>query len=81
MRTLGLTDSNPPSLPEILAMARKEPLILRTASGDEYFVGIVDDFQHEIDQLSASPEFQQLLRERAKEQGTIPIDEIRARLS
>ena len=29
-------------------MAQKESLILRTASGEEYFVGIVDDFQHEI---------------------------------
>lgn len=80
MKTLELTGSDLPSLPEILAMAEKEPLILRTASG-EYFVGVVDDFQHEIDQLSASAEFQQLLRDRAKERGTIPIEEIRARLS
>ena len=80
MKTLELTGSDLPSLPEILAMAEKEPLILRTASG-EYFVGIVDDFQHEIDQLNASAEFQQLLRDRAKERGTIPIEDIRARLA
>jgi hypothetical protein len=81
MKTLDLTESNPPSLPEILAMAQKESLILRAASGEEYFVGIVDDFQHEIDQLNASAEFQQLLRDRATERGTIPIEVIRARLS
>ena len=81
MKTLELTGSNPPSLPEILAMAQKESLILRTASGEEYFVAIVDEFQHEINQLNASAEFQQLLRDRAKERGTIPIEDIRARLS
>jgi hypothetical protein len=81
MKIVELTGANPPSLPEILAMAQKESLILRTASGEEYFVGIVDDFQREIDQLNASAEFQQLLRDRAKEQGTIPIEVIRARLS
>jgi hypothetical protein len=41
----------------------------------------VDDFQLEIDQLNASAEFQQLLRDRAKERGTIPIEVIRDRLS
>jgi hypothetical protein len=81
MKTLEITASDHPSLPEILAMAQHEPLILRTPSGEEYFVGIVDDFQREIDRLDASPEFQQLLRDRAKERGTIPIEEIRARLS
>jgi len=81
MKTVELTGANPPSLPEILAMAQKESLILRTDSGEEYFVGIVDDFQQEIDQLNASPEFQQLLRDRAKERGTIPIEVIRDRLS
>jgi len=81
MRTVELTGPNAPSLPEILAMAQKESLILRTASGEEYFVGIVDDFQHELDQLSESTEFQRLLRERQKEKGTIPIEAIRARLA
>jgi hypothetical protein len=79
MKTIELTGSDQPSLLEILAMAQEEPLILRTASG-EYFVGIVDEFQHEIDQLNASAEFQQLLRNRAKEKGTVPIEDIRARL-
>jgi hypothetical protein len=80
MKTLELTSSNTPSLPEVLALAEKEPLLLRTAAGQEYLVGIVDDLQQEIDQLNASAEFQALLRERSKEQGTIPIEEIRARL-
>ena len=81
MKTLELTGSNPLSLPEILAMAQKESLILRTASGEEYFVGVVDEFQREIDQLNANAEFQQLLRDRAKERGAITIEAIRARLS
>ncbi len=81
MKTVELTGANPPSLPEILAMAQKESLILRTDSGEEYFVGIVDDFQQEIDQLNESAEFQQLLRDRAKEHGSIPIEVIRDRLS
>jgi ribose 1,5-bisphosphokinase PhnN len=81
MKTLDLTNSSTPSLPEILALAEKEPLLLRTASGREYLLGIVDDLQREIDQLNISVEFQEVLRERLKERGTIPIEEIRARLS
>ena len=55
MKTVELTGPNQPSLLEILAMARNESLILRTASGEEaYFAGIVDDFQHEVNQLSES---------------------------
>jgi hypothetical protein len=81
MKTVQLTDPNPPSLPEILAMAQKEPLILRTPSGEEFFVGVVDDFQREIEQLNASAAFQELLRQRANEAGTIPIEAIEARLS
>jgi hypothetical protein len=80
MKTLGLIGPNPPSLPEVLAMARKESLIVRTASGEEVFIGVVDEFQHELDRLSESAEFQQLLRDRQRERGTIPIEEIRARL-
>jgi hypothetical protein len=81
MKTLKLTDPNLPTLPEILALAEKEPLLLRTASGREYLLGIVDDFQQEIDGLNASVEFQEILRKRLKERGTISIKEIRARLS
>jgi hypothetical protein len=81
MKTLELTGPSSPSLPEVLAMAQKESLILRTDSGEEYFVGIVDDFQHEIDHLNESAEFQQLLRDRQKERGTIPVEAIRDRLS
>ena len=81
MKTLELVGPDTPSLPEILALAAKEPLLLRTATGQEYLVGIVDDFQHEIDQLDASAQFQHFLRERFKERGTVPIEEIRARLA
>ena len=81
MKTLELTGSSTPSLQEILALAEKEPLRLRTASGQEYLVGIVDDLQQEIHRLNASVEFQELLRERFKDRGTIPLEEIRARLS
>ena len=80
MKTLELTGPTPPSLPEVLAMAQQESLIVRTASGEEFFIGVVDDFQHELNQLSESSEFQQLLRERQKERGVIPVEAIRARL-
>jgi hypothetical protein len=49
MKTIELTVSTTPSLPEILALAEEEPLLLRTASGREYLIGIVDDFQQEMD--------------------------------
>lgn len=36
MKTLEFTGVNLPSLSEVIAMAQKESLILRTASGEEY---------------------------------------------
>ena len=43
-------------------------------SGEEFFLGVVDDFEREIEQLNASSAFQELLRERAKEEGTPSVN-------
>jgi hypothetical protein len=80
MKTVELSDPNAPSLPEILALADHEPLILRTSSGDEYILGVVDDFQREIERYDASSALQALLRERGEEKGVVPIEEIQARI-
>jgi hypothetical protein len=80
MKTIALTTATAPSLPEVLAMAHDEPLLVRTEAGDEYLIGFVDEFQQEIDRMNASSALQALLTEREKEAATIPIEVIQARL-
>ena len=46
MKTIELANSAP-SLQEILAIARKEALLLRTESGEEFFLGTPDELRSE----------------------------------
>ena len=80
MKTIELTQSAP-SLQEILAIARKETLVLRTESGEEFFLGTADELRSEATLLSQSPEFMRFLDERFAEKATIPLEELEAEAS
>ena len=60
MKTIELAQSAP-SLQEILAIARKETLLLRTESGEEFFLGMADELRSEATLLSQNPEFMRFL--------------------
>lgn len=51
MKTIEIADSAP-SLQEVLAIARKEPLLLRTESGEEFFLGTADELRSEATLLT-----------------------------
>lgn len=57
-------------------------LTMNTADppGDKNPIGFFDEFQQEIDRMNANSALQALLAEREQEAGTIPIEDIRARL-
>ena len=80
MKTIELP-SRALSLQELLAMARDEPVLLRTAAGEEYVVGAVEDFQLEIELMRANPALMRLLNERSREQANVSLDSLRPRSS
>jgi hypothetical protein len=80
MKTIELT-SRTVSLPELLRIAHREPVLIRTPSGDEYVLGAVDTFEREVALMRLSPDLQALLAERRKEPGTVPLDSVRKQLA
>ena len=57
MKTIELT-SRSLSLLELLRIAHREPVLIRTPSGDEYVLGAVDAFEREVELMHLSPELQ-----------------------
>jgi hypothetical protein len=80
MKTIELT-SRTVSLPELLRIAHREPVLIRTPSGDEYVLGAVDTFEREVALMRLSPDLQALLAERRKEPGTVSLDSVRKQLA
>ena len=80
MKTIELT-SRSLSLPELLRIAHREPVLIRTPSGDEYVLSAVDAFEREVELMRLSPELQALLAERRNERGTVSLDSIRNQLA
>jgi hypothetical protein len=75
MKTIELTQSAP-SLQEILSIARKEAVLLRTAVGEEFVLGSVEDLGTEADLLGKNAEFMLFLRERLAEGASIPLEQL-----
>ena len=80
MKTIELSPSAP-SLQEVLAIARKEALLLRTESGEELFLGTADELRSEATLLSQNPELMRFLDERFAEKATIPLEELESEAS
>jgi hypothetical protein len=80
MKTLELSPAAP-SLRELLAIARKETLLLRTESGEEFFLGTADELRSEATLLSQNSEFMRFLDKRFAEKATITLEELEAEAS
>ena len=76
MKTLD-PPSHPLSVEELLKMAHDEPVLLRTAQGEEYVVGVLEAFQREIELMRANPVLMKLLDERGKEPANTSLDSLR----
>jgi hypothetical protein len=75
VRTIELAHSAL-SLEEVLAIARKEPLLLRTESGEEFFLGTTDALRSEAALLSQNSEFMRFLDERFSEEASISLEQL-----
>jgi len=75
MKTIEIA-TPPPSLQDILAIARTETVLIRTSAGEEFVLGSVDDLRVEADLLGNNPEFMRFLEERFAEKATIPLEQL-----
>jgi len=75
MKTLDLEKENP-NLEEVINLARKEPVLLLTSDGREFFVSEADDFEREVEALRGNRAFQRFLDERSACPRRIPLEEI-----
>ena len=64
----------------LLEEARREDVILRAPDGSEFMLTAVDDFDWEIVQTRRSTRLMALLDERAQQENTVPLDEVRRKL-
>lgn len=65
MKTVNL-EKEKMNLKEVINLARKEPVLLLTPDGEEFFISEADDFEKEVEILRGSTAFQKFLDERAE---------------
>ena len=66
-----------PSLADVLAIAKSEPVVIHSGPGEDYLLEPADDFDREAAALGSSDTFMSFLAARSKEAGDIPIEEAR----
>jgi len=80
MRTIELLDK-PSGIDEVLKLASKENIILRTLDGREFILAEVDDFDKEIELTRQNQELMKFLEERSKEAETFTLKQVRQQLT
>jgi len=79
MKTIDITESTS-DVNAILTEAGKEDIIVRTPDGKEFMITAVDDFDLEMASTRRNASLMALLDERAKEEETLSIEEVRRKL-
>jgi len=60
---------------ELLAIARRETVLLVSEDGTSFVLEEADDFDREVAQLGSSEKFIRFLEERSREKGVISIEQ------
>ena len=76
MRTIDLTLGER-TLAELLALAKRERILIHSATGDDFVLEPADEFDREVALLGQSDRFMSFLQERSKESGGTPLAEVR----
>lgn len=79
MKTLDLRHHTV-SVEELLEVARSDSVLIRTPDGDEFILESADEFEREVARLGHSEKLMAFLAERAKEPGTISLEQLRREL-
>lgn len=80
MRTIELLDE-PPSINEVLKLAGKEDIILRSLDGQEFVLAEIDDFNREIELTRQNQRLMKFLEERSKETKTFTLKQVKQQLA
>jgi len=73
----------PPQATEVnslLEQARDEDILVRAADGTEFMVSAVDEFEYEIVRTRQNAKLMAMLDDRAKQDETISLDEVKRQL-
>ena len=73
MKTINL-DKKAPSVDELLAIARREVVLLVSQDGTSFVLEEADDFEREVTQLGNSGKFMKFLKERTHEESATSIE-------
>lgn len=75
MKTIKL-DKQSPSVDELLAIARRETVLLVSPDGTSFVLEEADDFDREVAELGSSKTFMSFLEGRSREKGAISIERL-----
>jgi hypothetical protein len=64
----------------LLEQARNEDILVRAADGTEFVVSAVNEFEYEIARTRQNAKLMAILDERAKQERTISLDEVKRQL-
>jgi hypothetical protein len=67
------------SLAELLALAKRDSVLIHAPSGEDFLLEPADDFDREVLALGRSPRFRSFLNARSGESGGRSLAEIRKR--
>ena len=79
MKTISISPQSA-EVNALLAQARQEDVLVRTADGGQFMLTAIDDFDEEVARSRCNVQFMALLEERAKQAKTVPLDEVKRQL-
>ncbi len=80
MKTIDIT-TNTSNINEILALAVKETVIIKTADGKEFLLAEIDDFSQEIELVSQNEELMNFLKERSQDTKRYKLNQVKQLLN
>ena len=79
MKTIDLAAESP-SLTGLLAIARKESVLLKDENGESFLLSLADEFAGEVELLRKNHEFLAFLDSCKSEAATVSLDEVEKKL-
>jgi len=76
VKTIDLSKEQP-SLADVLTLAKSEPVVIHSGSGEDYLLEQADELDREAAALGGSEKFMSFLEARSNESEEIPITEVR----
>ncbi len=79
MKTISISPQSA-EVNALLAQARQEDVLVRTADGSQFMLTAIDDFDEEVARSRRNVQLMALLDERAMQAKTVPLDEVKRQL-